>query len=545
MLWGALNNASTAMMAMSTDLGSISQNVANVNTTGYKRTETMFKTMMSEHHATPNSYVNGLNIFGVKATQRNHIEAQGVIQTSDTWSDLAINGKGFFMVAPSTGSNTAPSSISTDDQNSVLYTRDGSWMRKVGADTNPDLARSYFTSGSGNYLLGWMADENGAINTSGKLEPVYTLGPRPIPNNGTAAVDNNSTLTPTSQTMAGRATTKASVLGNIPRDSPLGGTKSTVTVNDGLGNPQTITLDWVRTASNAWTVTPSSDSATAWSVPSWTVTVDDKGVVTSPVGAQSVDITWDATHGNNTVTSSINPSSAPVSRGTMQKIPVQVFDNNFDEHTMTLGFERTGTNTWYMYADPGTGGTAPPPIELTFNGDGQLIDPADGMANITASWTTGTPPVTGTSTMDLDLNKLSQYEGSAVYIGHVTIDGYGNGTLIATTFNDTGELQGYYDNGRSRTLFKVPVANFASENALDPVSGNLFRRTKDAGDVVVSAIEDAPGEGRFATSSLESSTTDIEDEFTRMIMTQKAYSTNAQVFKTADEMTSTARDLKG
>ena len=49
---------------------------------------------------------------------------------------------------------------------------------------------------------------------------------------------------------------------------------------------------------------------------------------------------------------------------------------------------------------------------------------------------------------------------------------------------------------------------------------------------------------RFATSSIENSTVDIEDEFTKMIMTQTAYSTNATVFRTADEMMTVARDLK-
>ncbi|MBC7908574.1 MAG: flagellar hook-basal body complex protein [Rhodospirillaceae bacterium] len=524
---------------MSTDLGSISQNVANVNTTGYKRTETMFKTMMSEHHASPNSYVGGLNIFGVKATQRNHIEAQGIIQTSNTWSDLAINGKGFFMVAPPT-SGTAPSTVDTGDPQSVLYTRDGSWMRTMGPDTDTNRARSYFTTGSGNYLLGWMADDNGNIDTGGTLEPVYTLAPKPIPNNGTAAVDNNATVTETSQIMQGRTTSLASVLGNLPRDSALGGTESTVTVKDGLLNDQTVTLNWVRTAADAWTVTPSSTAAPGWAAPSWTVTVDDTGAVTSPAPA-AVSVPWTS----GTAPASIDPGTAPVARGTFQKIPIQVFDSNFDEHTVTLGFERIGTNSWYMFTDPGTGGVGSDPVTLNFDGNGQLIDPADGLVDIDATWTTvGPPATTGTSTVSVNLNKLSQYDGSSVYIGHVTTDGYGSGNLIATTFNDTGELQGYYSNGHSRTLFKVPVANFVSENSLDPVSGNLFRRTKEAGDVVVSAIEDSAGEGRFAVSSLEGSTTDIEDEFTRMIMTQKAYSTNAQVFKTADEMTTTARDLK-
>ncbi|MBI5163181.1 MAG: flagellar hook-basal body complex protein, partial [Magnetospirillum sp.] len=131
------------------------------------------------------------------------------------------------------------------------------------------------------------------------------------------------------------------------------------------------------------------------------------------------------------------------------------------------------------------------------------------------------------------------------YIRTLVQDGYGQGELTGTTFNDRGELVGSYDNGKTMTLFKVPVATFVSENNLEAISGNLFHRSEAAGDVSVWAAEDVPG-GRtaIAPQSVENSTVDIEDEFTKMIMTQKAYSSNATVFKTADEMTTVARDLK-
>lgn len=563
MLWGALNNASTAMQVFTTDLGSISQNIANVNTTGYKRQEMMFSTMMSETHAAPTSYLNGLNIFGVQATQRNLIEAQGIIAPSTTWSDLAINGRGFFMVAPPTtgttagttstagagaGVNNVPSTISLDDPNAVMYTRDGAWHRAYGPDTDPTLARSYFLNNQGAYLLGWMADDTGTIPTNGTLQPVYTLAPRPIANNGTAAVDSTSTTDPSAITMPGRATTTAAILANLPRDSAIGGTQTTVKVNDAQVPPQeqTVTLDWTRTGAYTYTVTASTPHATL-DVSSWDVTLDDTGAVTSPTGAQAVNFTWDAGTGGATAAGSLSLTSPPT-RGAIHNIPVQVYDQNYTGHTVTLRLERVNTNEWYMFADPGSGattGAGPAPLTLEFDNNGKLITPTSGLANLALSWTSGTPPVTGTAAVEVDLSKVTQYDDSEVFIGNIDQDGYAKGTLLATNFNERGELSGYFDNGRTRTLFKVPVANFVSENALESVSGTMFRRTAEAGAITVSAIEDAVGQGSFATSSLENSTVNIEDEFTRMIMTQKAYSTNAQVFKTADEMTTTARDLKG
>lgn len=560
MLWGAFNNASSAMQVFSTDLGSISQNIANVNTTGYKRQEMMFSTVMSESRAAPTSYLNGLNIFGVQASQRNLIDAQGVVAPSTTWSDLAINGRGFFMVAPpvkgtaaSTTAATAgsaagnvPTTIRLNDPGSVMYTRDGAWHRAYGPDTDPTLARSYFLNNQGGYLLGWMADDTGAIPSGAPLEPVYTLAARPIPNNGSPAVDPTSILKPTQVTMPGRQTTMAEILGNLPRDARVAGKESTVKVTDASGQSQDLTLNWTRTGPYSYSVTATNPHATL-DVSTWDVTVDDAGKVTSPTTPQAVNFTWDSSAGSGVTTAGVSLSTPP-QRGEILNIPVSLYDQNYTQRSATLRMERVGSNTWYMIPDGGADCPTPPaPVQLVFDDSGKLTTPANGEVPLSFSWdanaTTGTPA--GTVSVNVNLEKLSQFADSDLYIRDVNTDGYGRGTLLATTFNEMGELNGYYDNGRSRVLFKVPVATFVSENSLEAVSGTMFRRTSQAGELTVSGIDKAPGEGRFATSSLESSTVDIQDEFTRMIMTQKAYSTNAQVFKTADEMTSTARDLKG
>lgn len=562
MLMGAFTNASQAMNVFTTDLGSISQNIANVNTTGYKRQEMMFSTLLSEHHTAPTSYLSGLNIFGVQATQRNLIEAQGVIAPSTTWSDLAINGRGFFMVAPPTPGTSAaataatangaggnvPTSINTADTGSVMYSRDGAWHRAYGPDTDSTLARSYFLNNQGGYLLGWMADDTGTIPSNPTLQPVYTLAPRPIPNNGSAAVDPTNTLNPTQVTMPGRQSTKAAIFANLPRDSTMGASQTTASVTDAAGNAHSITLDWTRTGPYSYSVVGTTAGSTM-DVSTWNVTLDDTGKVTSPTTGQTVNFTT----GGVTSPGTLSLDTAP-KRGEIQNIPISVYDNNYTQHTVTLRLERAGTNTWYMMPDAGADAvTQPTPVQLTFDSNGKMTSPANGLTSLALSWAAGTTTTggvtttvpAGTANVAVDLSKVTQYDGSDLYIRTVDQDGYGRGTLLATSFNEVGEMKGYYDNGESRTLFKVPVANFVSENALDPVSGTMFRRTAAAGDLTVSGIDTAPGEGRFATSSLESSTVDIQTEFTRMIMTQKAYSTNAQVFKTADEMTSVARDLKG
>lgn len=519
MLWGAFNNASSAMMAMSWDMGSISQNIANVNTTGYKRKETLFQTVMSESHATPSTYSGRLNVFGVQTADRYHIAAQGVIAPSNHGTDLAINGSGFFLVSPADDTGGAPATVSTSDPNQVLYTRDGSFRFKSGADD-----QNYFVTGSGHYLMGWMADDTGEVSTTGTLEPLYT--------------------TPTT-IMQGRATTSGTINANIPADATVTPSNFSVTasVTDAGGTARDLTLTWARAGANSWTVTPSHVGATGFVPPSWTVTMDAWGNVSAPTPAnQALAITWGAGYGSGTTSPSINvPQGKPSIH--LEKIHMAVYDAAYAEHAATVAFERTGANSWYMHVSAGqnaTAGTAPAPVQLTFDGNGRLTSPT-GDQSVTLSWTSGA--TTSTATVGLDISNLTQYDGD-LHLVTVEQDGYGRGTLLRSTFDEKGELKGYFTNGETRTLFKVPIAQFVSENRLDPITGNLFRRTQEAGDITVSAVEDSVGQTRFVTSSLETSTVDIEDEFTKMIVTQKAYSTNATVFKTADEMTTVARDLK-
>lgn len=530
MIWGAMNNASTAMMATSWDMGSISQNISNVNTTGYKRKETLFKTVMSESKAGPSTNSGKLNIFGVKTADRYHIEQQGTITGSNWNTDLAINGRGFFLVAPpsvttsgTTVTSNAPTTSDVSDPASVLYTRDGSFHFVSGPNQE-----KYFTTAGGNYLLGWMADDAGVINETGPMSPVYTLP---------------------ETTMQGRETTEATILANIPRDAPMTASNfsSTSTFTDPLGASQTLTLNWSRVDASTWTVTPSVGAGVgAVSSGAMTVTMDSNGNITAPATytSQPVTINWDdGAYGAATADSAttVNLSSSKPSVPT-QKIYLEVFDSNFKSHTVTLGFERSGINSWYMHVLPGTDATTganPTPVTVTFNEDGKMT--TGSPSTLALSWTSGTE--VGTASVALDMDGMTQYAGD-LHLDNINTDGYGKGTLISTAFNERGELYGQFTNGKTRALFKLPIAQFVSENNLEPISGNLFRRSPQAGEITVSSVENAVGAPRFSPSSLEASNVDIGQEFTKMIVTQKAYTTNATVFKTADEMTTVARDLK-
>lgn len=539
MLWGAFANSSQAMMAMSYAMGSVSQNIANVNTTGYKEKDTQFKTVLSETHVTQanpvTSPANG-NIFGVSTADRNFITKSGTITNSTSWSDLAINGRGFFVVSQPTTSG-APSASAAD----TLYTRAGNFSQKAVNGNN------YFVTSSGQYLMGWGTDATGAIQ-KGTLTPVYAnLG----------------------QTVNGYATDDIQWVANIPSNKSLTGSPQTFTdttsITDGFGTAQDLTMTWTRVDGDNWRVdlslpaNPASGSVGTITGSPVTVTVDSNGNIVSPAGSASgtgwADLTIDWSAGPTLqTTASINLNTDKPDFSSIIQT-VAVYDQAYNSHNVGFSFEHASNGQWYLRVLPvsseGTvtgmssdSGASAYSIPVTFDGAGKIISPTT--ASVTIDWT-GTGGTAGSNTINLDLTKMTQYSGdNAEALSVKTIDqnGYASGTMDSVEIDKEGNVVAHFDNGETKIVFQIPVATFTSADQLDPISGTLFRATEQAGALSIASIADQGTGAQIVASAYEASNVDLEDQFTKMIITQKAYSTNANVFKTADEMTQTVRDLK-
>ena len=122
-------------------------------------------------------------------------------------------------------------------------------------------------------------------------------------------------------------------------------------------------------------------------------------------------------------------------------------------------------------------------------------------------------------------------------------DGFPPGELKSVDFDAHGVIHGFFSNGQTQPLYRLGIADVPNPDGMRMLSGNVFALSEDSGDVTVGAA----GQGGFALvnpESLELSNVELADEFTRMIMTQRAYSSSATVFKTVDEMLQVASQLK-
>lgn len=191
-------------------------------------------------------------------------------------------------------------------------------------------------------------------------------------------------------------------------------------------------------------------------------------------------------------------------------------------------------NSWMMFYQTNSTATAAQTAwksvgsAITFDASGQMTS----SPNVTIS----AMSIDGVAIGDVSLNtskgSLTQYgdtNGTATYV--LDQNGYTSGRLTTISVGPDGLITGRYSNGQSAKLALVTVAHFAADGALKREDGGTFSATPASG---------APSYGLNGTTlsggSVEDSNTDISDEFSKMIVTQQAYSANTRVMSTAQQM---------
>jgi flagellar hook protein FlgE len=277
--------------ASNTALNTISNNLANLNTTGYKDSTVNFQDMFYQMLGT-NGAGDPLQVgSGSSVSSINTNFSGGTVQGTGVDTDVAITGNGFFVVQ--NGSNT-------------YYTRAG--------DFSQDSTSGYLVTADGYQVMGYPA-VNGVVNTNGGLVPIQL---------------------PMDMTSAPTATTTMSMQANLSSGTAVGDSYDTsVTVYDSLGNSHVLSVDFTNTGTG-WSynaTVPSSDisggTGTNTTVASGTLNFDSNGNLTSttPIsisipnladGASTLGITWNlaSSSGQGLITQVSSASSnAPTQNG--------------------------------------------------------------------------------------------------------------------------------------------------------------------------------------------------------------------------------------
>lgn len=227
-----------------------------------------------------------------------------------------------------------------------------------------------------------------------------------------------------------------------------------------------------------------------------------------------------------------------------QNVGLPFVDQQGTSRSISVGFTATGAANWTLDMSAVDANNQPIPVTfdpptIAFNGDGTLATPSDGLLSVEISDTNGPQSFT------IDIKKVTQFsDNNRLTVENVSQDGYIAGQLNNAYFNGNGVLVGSYSNGQVKNLFKLPVATFSADNNLEAKPGNIFVQTSESGTLQLSGLGTPTGTTQFVTGALERSNVDLADQFSKMIITQRAYSSAAKVLTTADEMTQAVRDLK-
>ncbi len=232
-IYTALRAGVSGLTANSSALAVISDNIANVNTVGYKRGGVDFSALVNAQNSNTT-----YNAGGVLPLTRQQISLQGSLEQSRSTTDLAISGEGFFIV-------------SNNDQQlanggTVLFTRAGSFT--VNAD-------GYMVNAQGMFLQGWPVNSNGSVTSSptslSAIEPINISGVGGLAE-PTANVGLNANLSSSQTDYAGAQGIYD--VGDLATSTITPHFESSLEIYDSLGAPRSIAFGFLKTAPNTWRV---------------------------------------------------------------------------------------------------------------------------------------------------------------------------------------------------------------------------------------------------------------------------------------------------
>jgi flagellar hook protein FlgE len=196
----------------------------------------------------------------------------------------------------------------------------------------------------------------------------------------------------------------------------------------------------------------------------------------------------------------------------------------------------SGSNTWQLFYQADTTATGSQVAwqntgtSFTFNSSGQLTSPTTptlAISNLTVNGDN-----LGSVTLNYGTGGLTQFSatGGTTSVNNITQNGFAAGNLQSLSVDTQGQIVGSFSNGQTVALANVTLATFNGQDALQPLNGEAFAATPESGDALYSAT------GKVVGSSLEASNVDIATQFSQLIVAQQAYSANAKVMTTADQM---------
>jgi len=444
-LSSGLNAGVAGLSVNSTRLAVISDNIANANTNGYRRTDVDFSSLVTD--SSGNTYTAG----GVRVSTFRDVATSGALISSNNTTDIAVAGSGLLPVTPLTSVDLAGS------QRPFQMVATGSFRR------NED---GYLVTPGGLALQGWPTDASGDLLTTVSRDSPTSLEP----------VRLSAFLT------AASSTTDIELGVNLPAEETVAGAtglpiESPIEYFDAIGVKHQLQIIYTP-------VVPAAGASNEWNVQ-----FRDSATAPAPGVIAEFNVTFDGSRAG---------------QGAVQTVA----------------------------AAPGN------PVDPQGAGTTATFDPLTGQATIHVP----DGPITVQLQSTTSGTGMSQLAAPFTPNG-LSKNGAPAGNLQSLEVSSEGILSGVYDTGQRRALYQIPLAAVPNPNGLAALDNQAFEISANSGDVFFFDAGSGPA-GEVVGSALQQSTVDIAEELTDMIVTQRAFSSNATVVRTVDEMLQETTSLK-
>lgn len=115
-----------------------------------------------------------------------------------------------------------------------------------------------------------------------------------------------------------------------------------------------------------------------------------------------------------------------------------------------------------------------------------------------------------------------------------TTDGYPAGTLQSISIESDGTIVGTYSNDQTQSLGQIALATFANQEGLNKIGDNLYATSANSGNFTA-VVAGTSGSGSLSSGTLEMSNVDLAEQFSEMMISQRAYQANSKMISASDE----------
>ncbi|MEM7681082.1 MAG: flagellar hook-basal body complex protein [Planctomycetota bacterium] len=557
----ALFTGLTGMQTNSQLLDVTGNNIANVNTTAFKRSIVQFETQISQtlkDGSQPSGTLGGTNPsqvgLGTRLAAIRRDFSDGALQTTGVATDLAVEGNGFFIVNDAGRQRFSRDGGFNLDRNFNLVNNSGGLIQGYGVDDNFNVVDGVLQDLNIPVGVLTIAEPTTEVNFSGNLNAggdVATQG----------SIVQTQSLYATAAGSAGAFVTAATDLSSVfdASGANLLALGDVVTISGAAKGGATLP-DKTFTIS---ATDPGDGSSFGTTVQDLLTFYEDIfGIDTATSGGGVVDASGRITlTGNEGFDSRLElpNGSFVVNESTAPAIPFQFTEtqeaNGESARTSFLVFDSLGnpltidlTLTLISKADEGTTWRFTAQSEddtdlarqlttgeINFDNEGQFLAVTNNQIRVDRDQTGAVDPLNFSMAFEDRFGSVTALADVVSQINAFSQDGTQLGTLEDFTTSEDGTISGVFSNGLIRDLGRIPLATFSNPEGLLELGGNSYRPTPNSGDAVI-VQAGTGGSGRIIGGALELSNVELSEEFISLINASTGFSANSRIITTAQQL---------